>query len=101
MPVRPARVLARVDLVLMVDVIEHMTPEQAVTFLGQCPQAWIVVCTPLTFFQNPPHLPSTERHVSHWTTGQMARLGRPIDYVVEDETLGAVLARLAPVGWSR
>ena len=74
--------LPRYDLVLMIDIIEHIDKEAATgmlkAFLSQ--GSVILVATPRIFF--PQHLDGQdlydsvyERHVSHWTTGDFKSLG--------------------------
>jgi len=85
----PEFVFARYDMVLMVEVIEHMDKPGALALLDRicCP---VVVCTPDTFFPNDPGLPPTEEHVSLWTVDDFG------DRVEADRSqIGAVLVRLA------
>lgn len=58
--------LANYDLVLMIDVIEHIDKHRAQGLLNRIPGE-IVISTPQHFFDNPVDLPPTERHLSHWT----------------------------------
>lgn len=58
--------LAAYDLVLMVDVIEHIDKDAAVALLDRIPGR-VVICTPVDFFHNGPGLPDSETHRSHWT----------------------------------
>lgn len=62
----PQETLDRYELVLMVDVIEHIEKDRALEFLDRCP-GYVVVLTPVDWFQTDEGLPSPERHVSHWT----------------------------------
>lgn len=85
----PSGVLNGYDLVLMVEVVEHMDKTAALDLLGRirCP---VVVCTPAEFFHNGPNLPPTEDHVSLWTVADFG------DRVERDcSQMGAVLVRLA------
>lgn len=86
-------------LVLMIDVLEHMTFEDGAEVLrkNRCP---IIVCTPMEWFQNPEatEYPS-ERHRSLWTAPMIAEAaGRPLDrespYAA---SIGGVLVRVGPV----
>lgn len=86
-------VLAGYDLVLMVDVIEHMDKGRALELLGRIP-GWVVICTPVEFFHNGPDLPPTEEHVSHWTADDWHALDR-LDEM--HEVLGGWVVRLRPV----
>jgi len=82
-------VLGRYDLVLMVEVIEHMEKGAALALLSRvrCP---VVVCTPAEFFSNGPDLPPTEDHVSLWSVSDFG------DRVEADRSeMGAVLVRLS------
>lgn len=83
-------VLAAYDLVLMVDVIEHLDRQAGLELLGRIP-GHIVVCTPAEFFQNPPGLPASEQHRSLWTADDFA------PRIVEDCSRdGGIIVRLAP-----
>lgn len=82
------------DLVLMVDVIEHMPKAEALVFLGRC-RGWVVICTPVEFFSNGPGLPDTEEHVSHWTSADWEALADRVD--VMSDYLGGWIVRLAPL----
>ena len=85
------------DLVLMVDVIEHIPKPEALALLDRIP-GWIIVCTPRDFFSNGPGLPDTEEHVSHWTVEEFAAMPRFHDYAEpEHDTLGAIIVRLRPL----
>lgn len=53
------------DLVLMVDVIEHLEKDEALELLDRIP-GYVIVGTPVEFFQNPSGLPDSEKHRSHW-----------------------------------
>ena len=87
--------LAAADVVLMVDVIEHLPKEDALTLLDMIP-GWVVVCTPRDYFANPADLPHTEAHISHWTADDFP--ADRLDYVDAGalDSLGAVVVRLRP-----
>lgn len=54
------------DLVLMVDVLEHITREEAFKLLDNIP-GYVVVSTPVDFFHNwEEGWAESERHLSHW-----------------------------------
>lgn len=77
------------DVVLMIDVIEHMDKEAGIQLLERIP-GWVIVCTPEQFFQNPEadEIP-TEKHRSLWSR---ADFGNRVD---DDRSmLGGVLVRL-------
>lgn len=84
--------LASYELVLMVDVIEHIEKPAAVEFLGRVPGR-VVICTPVAWFDTGPGLPSTEAHVSHWTVDDFVATGRVEAY---SEVLGGHVVRLGP-----
>lgn len=84
--------LAAYDLVLMVDVLEHLDREDGLALLARIPGR-IVICTPASFFQNPEaETIWTERHRSLWS--------RP-DFdpriEVDASALGGIVVRLAPL----
>ena len=94
--VAAAELLAGYDVVLMVDVIEHMAMGAALDFLART-AARVVICTPVAFFDNGPGLPPTEAHVSHWDEQawhHVARLRRIEDH---QQLLGGHLVTLAPL----
>lgn len=84
--------LARYDLVLMVDVIEHIEKERAVELLQRIPGR-VVICTPVEFFSNGPGLPESETHRSHWTADDWAATKR---VEVSGQQLGGWVVRLRP-----
>lgn len=88
--------LATYDLVLMVDVIEHLDGEEAHALLARIPGR-VVICTPVDYFHNGDGLPPTEEHRSHWTQGDWDRLAesRPIEAAFTEH--GGWLVRLGPL----
>lgn len=68
-------VLEGFDLVVMSDVVEHMTRDDALALIDRIPGR-IVVSTPAEFFQNPEADEGweTERHRSHWQASDFPRL---------------------------
>lgn len=86
--------LDRADIVLMVDVIEHLPKAPALQLLHRIP-GHIVICTPDQFFENPADLPPPEAHISHWTPEDFHATGR-VDHL--EIVLGGVLTRLRPRG---
>lgn len=90
---QPADLLAGYDLVLFADSIEHIDKDAAVDLLDRCP-GWVVISTPVEFFQNPEadEWPS-EMHRSAWTADDFHATGR-VDHL--EETLGGWLVRLRP-----
>lgn len=91
--------LARFDLVLMLDVLEHIDHDAAVDLLRRIPGR-VIISTPRDFFQNPEADQGweTERHRSIWTaTSIVEAVGRPLE--VEDLNawhIGGILVRVAP-----
>ncbi len=59
--------LDRYDLIVMVDVIEHLSIEEGQSFLNRC-HGSVIVTTPTVFFQNPEAEQGwpTEEHRSFW-----------------------------------
>lgn len=86
-------VLAQYDLVLLVDVIEHIHKDPALALLERIP-GWVVVCTPMEFFPQPHEVP-TEHHVSHWTMDDIERNPRLEHRRFQQ---GGLLFRLSPKG---
>lgn len=84
--------LAFYDLVLMVDVIEHLTHDDGEALLD-CITGSVVICTPRDYFQNPEARTIwTEDHRSHWKVEEFQAMSRcDVAYV---NAVGAVMARL-------
>jgi len=91
--------LARYDLVLMVDVLEHLTHDDGEELLRRIPGR-VVVSTPRDFFQNPEADQGwpTERHRSVWTVDELAAV-RDLEVVDVDafDKLGGIIVRAAPL----
>lgn len=87
----PDELLAGYDLVLMVDVIEHIPKPRALELLERIPGR-VVISTPVEFFDTGPGLPATEAHVSHWTVDDFTGTGRLEDYVEQHAQHLVVLA---------
>lgn len=89
--------LASFDVVMMVDVIEHIDKEAGTELLARMP-TWLVVSTPRDFFHNPAGLPPTEKHRSHWTIEDFEETGRldQIDMSLYEQ-IGGIVVRLSPV----
>jgi 2-polyprenyl-3-methyl-5-hydroxy-6-metoxy-1,4-benzoquinol methylase len=83
-------VLGAYDVVLMVDVLEHLEHDAGEALLRRIPGA-VVICTPSQFFQNPEHedIPP-EAHRSLWTVKEFRALGADVAHVEQ----GGVIARL-------
>lgn len=89
----PSGWLEGFDLVLLLDVIEHLPKDQAVELLARIPGR-VIVNTPVEFFRSVPGHP-TEEHVSHWTLGDFDGAGgHAIE--VNGSKLGGIVVRLGP-----
>ncbi len=85
--------LADYDLVLMVDVLEHLEKADGLAVIDRIP-GWIVICTPAEFFQNPEAVEiPPERHRSLWS---VTDFGDRLEH--DASQLGGVLVRLRPKG---
>lgn len=93
----PQGTLDAYDLVLMVDVLEHLDHDDGIDVLARIP-GWIVVCTPRDFFQNPEADRGweTERHRSHWSARMVERAVAPRPCMTVPNDVGAVIVRVAP-----
>lgn len=86
------------DLVLMIDVLEHLEHEVGAALLARIP-CRVIVCTPRDFFQNPEADQGweSERHRSVWTAEEIADV-RPLEvHDIDAEKIGAVLVTCAPL----
>ncbi len=74
--------LPRYDVVLMADVIEHLTKEDGARivshFLKQGSR--VVISTPKRFFEQHLYNSPYEEHISHWPPRDLARLAPFVDY---------------------
>ena len=70
------------DLVLMLDVIEHLEKADGVKIVRHFVSsgANMIVSTPATFFQQALYGSDDERHVSFWSPEDVANIGFPFDY---------------------
>lgn len=89
----PVDVLDRYEVVLMVDVIEHMPKQRALDLLARI-AGRVVISTPVEWFDTGPGLPATEAHVSHWTVDDFVDTGRVEAY---SEVVGGHIVRLGPL----
>jgi len=66
------------DLVLMIDIIEHINKVEALQLLKYLLDrgSKIIIATPIKFFQQELYESNFEQHVSHWTKKDFAKLGR-------------------------
>lgn len=81
------------DVVLMVDVIEHIDKERALLLLDRI-GCRVVISTPVDWFSTGPNLPPTEAHVSHWTPDDFTDTGR-VERMAENH-IGGIIVRLGP-----
>lgn len=87
---------AQFDVVLMADIIEHITLVEGEKLIDKI-AGWIIISTPRDFFHNPKSCPPPETHVSHWTPQHFQAMAR-FDYL--DPTMlkqvGGIVVRLKP-----
>lgn len=69
--------LPKYDLVLMIDIIEHIDKEQAIDLLKYLllQNSVILIATPLEYFEQHLYDSVFEEHVSHWTLKDFQKLG--------------------------
>lgn len=84
-------VLGWADVVLMVDVIEHIVKDRALLLLGRIPGR-VVIATPINFFEQHVAGVPSEDHVSHWVPADFDASRVEVCY----ESLGGLLVRLGP-----
>lgn len=89
--------LERYDLVLLLDVLEHLDHDAGAELLARIPSR-VIVCTPRVFFQNPEADAGweSERHRSLWTIDEVAELRRLEVWDRDAYELGGILVTLAP-----
>jgi hypothetical protein len=65
------------DLILMVDVIEHLEKEKAIALLKYfvSKDSKIIVATPVDFFNQDLYKSEFEHHISHWTFNDFKKIG--------------------------
>lgn len=81
------------DLVLLVDVIEHLHKHEGLEVLRRIPGR-VVISTPSEFFSNGPGLPDSEEHRSLWTREDFESV-RTVE--VDASMPGGVTLMLAPM----
>jgi hypothetical protein len=88
---------SRFEVVLLADVIEHVTLDDGAALLDAIP-GWIIVSTPRDFFHNPSSCPPPEKHVSHWTPQHFQTHPR-FDYLDPAmlKEVGGIVVRLKPL----
>ena len=69
--------LPQYDLILMIDIIEHINKEEAILALKSFLQKGsdIIIATPINFFKQDLYESEFEHHVSHWTIKDLNKLG--------------------------
>ena len=69
--------LPQYDLILMVDVIEHLDKEKAIAMLKYflSKNSIILIATPVYFFKQELYQSEFEHHISHWKPGDFKNLG--------------------------
>lgn len=97
-PVDAQETLARYDMVLLGDVIEHIDTDAAMDLLRRIPGR-VVICTPVEFFDNDPnHIhPPTEAHISHWTQSHWDTIAGFRSIEVCYTIIGGWVVRLGPL----
>lgn len=85
------------DVVLMIDVLEHLSRDEGERLLQRIVPP-VIVCTPASFFQNPEadDYP-TERHRSVWTAAEIAALRPLMREDIDAQRIGGVLVTCAPL----
>lgn len=83
--------LAHYDVVLMIDVIEHIDKAKALALLDRI-VGHVVIATPVDFFEQHVHGVPSEDHVSHWTAEDFDPKRIQVCY----ENIGGLMVRLGP-----
>lgn len=87
------------DLVMMLDVLEHIERDEALHLLGRC-RGRVLISTPRDYFQNPDvDVWPTENHRSHWTPEDFAALDRSCAPMIDNdafERYACVMVMLGP-----
>lgn len=88
--------LAEYDVVLMVDVLEHIDDDAGFGLLRRIPGR-VVISTPVDWFATDDGLPESETHRSHWSESSWEQVAgfRPVEVVYQ--SLGGWLVRLGPL----
>ena len=65
------------ELVLMIDIIEHINKEEALLLLKHLVQQGtkIIIATPIHFFEQHLYASKFENHISHWTKNDFKNIG--------------------------
>lgn len=69
--------LPQYDLILMIDVIEHLDKENAIAMLKYflSKNSILLIATPVSFFKQELYQSEFEHHISHWKPGDFKKLG--------------------------
>lgn len=87
-------VLDTYNMILMVDVLEHLDKAVAWDLIkNRMHHAWVVICTPRDWFEQGADLPWTERHRSHFTADEFDAFNRTQQCAVIH---GGILVQIAP-----
>ena len=70
--------LQQYDLILMIDVIEHLDKAKAIELLKYflAKNSILIIATPLHFFKQELYKSEFEQHISHWKLNDLKSLGR-------------------------
>lgn len=85
----PTEKLAEYDMILMIDIIEHLEKSRGLALLDRMP-GWVVINTPTKFFTQDASVP-TEAHLSLWNLDDFGQ--RVHTSAIVDESL---IVRLKP-----
>ena len=71
------KILPQYDLILMIDVIEHLDKENAIAMLKYflSKNSIILIATPVSFFKQELYQSEFEHHISHWKPGDFKKIG--------------------------
>ena len=69
--------LPQYDLILMIDVIEHLDKGKAIAMLEYflSKNSILLIATPISFFKQELYQSEFEHHISHWKTNDFKKLG--------------------------
>ena len=69
--------LSQYELILMIDVIEHLDKKKALAMLNHflAKGSKIIIATPLSYFQQELYESEYEHHISHWVVNDFKKLG--------------------------
>jgi len=84
--------LAGYDLVMLLDVIEHIEHDRALKLLDRC-AGRVAIVTPVDYFKQHVEGVPSEDHISHWTLEEFRAMPR---FEVGYENLGGIVVLLGP-----